>query len=214
MPRWKPEGESPAFDGDRRLTNEQIALLVRWLKAGAPEGGRDDLPPPPAAIGGWLWGEPDLVLALPTYALRADGADVFRNFVVTVHGKRTRYVRGLQFRPRSRGVHHANIRIDPTPASRALDDADPAPGYEGVILHFFFQAEDGIRDLTVTGVQTCALPICRQRHGSVTVEADVIRTSHRSRHHAGRSGGLRRRERGRSCASGRVPGRTVGIGAR
>src|SRR5207245_4847233 len=25
--------------------------------------------------------------------------------------------------------------------------------------HFFFQAEDGIRDATVTGVQTCALPI-------------------------------------------------------
>src|SRR2546430_7277538 len=29
-----------------------------------------------------------------------------------------------------------------------------------VHLFFFFQAEDGIRDLTVTGVQTCALPIC------------------------------------------------------
>src|SRR2546430_12427027 len=28
-----------------------------------------------------------------------------------------------------------------------------------VSLFFFFQAEDGIRDLTVTGVQTCALPI-------------------------------------------------------
>src|SRR5256886_9540225 len=28
-----------------------------------------------------------------------------------------------------------------------------------VVLSFFFQAEDGIRDLTVTGVQTCALPI-------------------------------------------------------
>src|SRR2546430_17106363 len=28
---------------------------------------------------------------------------------------------------------------------------------------FFFQAEDGIRDLTVTGVQTCALPICIER---------------------------------------------------
>src|SRR5256886_13473135 len=27
------------------------------------------------------------------------------------------------------------------------------------MLSFFFQAEDGIRDLTVTGVQTCALPI-------------------------------------------------------
>src|SRR5207245_11725078 len=37
----------------------------------------------------------------------------------------------------------------------------------GVLLYvllffcfFFFQAEDGIRDATVTGVQTCALPIC------------------------------------------------------
>src|SRR5688572_31146273 len=28
-----------------------------------------------------------------------------------------------------------------------------------VCFSFFFQAEDGIRDLTVTGVQTCALPI-------------------------------------------------------
>src|SRR6266853_2398614 len=28
------------------------------------------------------------------------------------------------------------------------------------VFFFFFQAEDGIRDLTVTGVQTCALPIC------------------------------------------------------
>src|SRR2546427_4655403 len=34
--------------------------------------------------------------------------------------------------------------------SRAIDHAG---------VFFFFQAEDGIRDLTVTGVQTCALPI-------------------------------------------------------
>src|SRR5690606_40752190 len=30
-----------------------------------------------------------------------------------------------------------------------------------IVFHiFFFQAEDGIRDFHVTGVQTCALPIC------------------------------------------------------
>src|SRR2546429_2303965 len=29
-----------------------------------------------------------------------------------------------------------------------------------VFYFFFFQAEDGIRDVAVTGVQTCALPIC------------------------------------------------------
>src|SRR5204862_3113887 len=34
---------------------------------------------------------------------------------------------------------------------------------------FFFQAEDGIRDLYVTGVQTCALPICRSPLSEPTV---------------------------------------------
>src|SRR2546430_14642299 len=33
---------------------------------------------------------------------------------------------------------------------------------------FFFQAEDGIRDLTVTGVQTCALPILSRECGLLT----------------------------------------------
>src|SRR3989475_790693 len=38
-----------------------------------------------------------------------------------------------------------------------------------LVFSFFFQAEDGIRDLTVTGVQTCAVPVCfffssRRRH--------------------------------------------------
>src|ERR1039457_2490116 len=33
----------------------------------------------------------------------------------------------------------------------------------GDIFFFFFQAEDGIRDYKVTGVQTCALPIYRGR---------------------------------------------------
>src|SRR5579885_2237658 len=32
-----------------------------------------------------------------------------------------------------------------------------------MVFFFFFQAEDGIRDRNVTGVQTCALPICRSR---------------------------------------------------
>src|SRR2546422_2871795 len=33
-------------------------------------------------------------------------------------------------------------------------------------IFFFFQAEDGIRDVAVTGVQTCALPILRRIHSA------------------------------------------------
>src|SRR2546430_6404531 len=40
---------------------------------------------------------------------------------------------------------------------------------------FFFQAEDGIRDLTVTGVQTCALPILHGNgHGLSDSMKDMI----------------------------------------
>src|SRR5256886_10194612 len=45
-----------------------------------------------------------------------------------------------------------------------------------VALAFFFQAEDGIRDLTVTGVQTCALPICRAlpAFGRAGLDGDLL----------------------------------------
>src|SRR5690606_40986954 len=48
---------------------------------------------------------------------------------------------------------------------------------------FFFQAEDGIRDFHVTGVQTCALPIFlrRFRYSTQTLEVVVPRVEYRNR---------------------------------
>src|SRR5437867_12545307 len=53
------------------------------------------------------------------------------------------------------------------------------------LIFFFFQAEDGIRDRTVTGVQTCALPICRE---------PVLGARPDALHTAGRSGDVGRRD--------------------
>src|SRR5690349_23397632 len=47
---------------------------------------------------------------------------------------------------------------------------------------FFFQAEDGIRDLYVTGVQTCALPICPRLHRTGSCEVDGHLARFRRRH--------------------------------
>src|SRR2546430_6752527 len=60
-----------------------------------------------------------------------------------------------------------------------------------MFFFFFFQAEDGIRDLTVTGVQTCALPIsnravCREqeRHAlKLCPSLDVVERLRRDRFH-------------------------------
>src|SRR2546425_10318327 len=53
-----------------------------------------------------------------------------------------------------------------------------------VVLFFFFQAEDGIRDKLVTGVQTCALPISREQV-SEQRGADWMRPLPRPRAHVG-----------------------------
>jgi tetratricopeptide (TPR) repeat protein len=135
MPPWKSEPGSGEFLGQRHLTDEEIALIERWVAAGAPAG--DARPTPaPTWTEGWQLGKPDLVVTLPApYQLPADGIDVSRVFVLPVPTNSRRYVRGLEFRPGNpRVVHHANIRIDPTRASRQLDERDPGPGYDGIIL--------------------------------------------------------------------------------
>src|SRR2546430_3881974 len=46
--------------------------------------------------------------------------------------------------------------------------------YTIFLFFFFFQAEDGIRDLTVTGVQTCALPICSRSWSEAVLHDAMI----------------------------------------
>src|SRR6267378_8708115 len=72
-----------------------------------------------------------------------------------------RSARGVRLRQGRRKVRPQVARFswpEPPPIrySPALARREP-PGKAA--FHFFFQAEDGIRDLYVTGVQTCALPI-------------------------------------------------------
>src|SRR2546421_2026437 len=67
----------------------------------------------------------------------------------------------------------------------------------GRFTFFFFQAEDGIRDLIVTGVQTCALPIfgLADERGALLHHDGVVGGGGGSEHaHLGGGGGQRRGE--------------------
>jgi tetratricopeptide (TPR) repeat protein len=133
MPPWKPTREAGAFVGERGLTDRQINTIARWVERGMPEGNPAHLPALPPAATGWRLGTPDLVVTLPEpFVLGAEGDDVFRTFVIPIPITETRYVAGVEFRADAgKTVHHANLRLDATPASRELDGADPLPGYEG-----------------------------------------------------------------------------------
>src|SRR5690606_40232268 len=50
----------------------------------------------------------------------------------------------------------------------------------GIVVLFFFQAEDGIRDFHVTGVQTCALPIfAGLRTTQMSINGDGVVVTHK-----------------------------------
>ena len=135
MPPWKADPVPGGFVGQTRLTDEEIGVIQRWVDGGAVEGNPRDLPEAPRIEPGWQLGKPDLIVTpAAAFAVPPNGIDVFRIFVVPLSVDRARYVRGLEFRPGNpRVVHHANIRVDRTRASRRLDEADPEAGYDGLI---------------------------------------------------------------------------------
>src|SRR5688572_15312812 len=84
-------------------------------------------------------------------------------------------------------------------------------------LSFLFQAEDGIRDLTVTGVQTCALPIsschaCEVGRGAVPQSALAwsVECSHGVRAGRGGSAGSTAPAAGQDAVGNRSEERRVG----
>jgi Flp pilus assembly protein TadD len=136
MPPSLPEEGYGDFIGERRLTNSQLNLIEEWVKQGTPEGDSAHRPIPPQFSERWQLGQPDLVVSVPTqFHLAAEGSDVFRNFVLPVNVKVTKYVRAIELQPgNKRVVHHANIWIDRRRSIRRRDGEDGQPGFAGMDL--------------------------------------------------------------------------------
>jgi Flp pilus assembly protein TadD len=135
MPPWKVDPDNGPFVGQHPLTDAEIAKIQQWIDEGAIEGDARSQATSRRWTQGWQLGAPDMVVSLSQpFTLQADGTDVFRIFVIPLPVDRQRFVRGLEFHPgNAKVVHHANIRVDTSGASRALDEADPAVGYTGLI---------------------------------------------------------------------------------
>ena len=131
MPPWKAEPGYGDFKDARRLSDEDLALIQQWAKAGAPEGDASSKPTPPVFAGGWQLGQPDRVLTVPAkFSLKADGADQFRCFVIPMNLDQDLYVGALEFRPDNRRVvHHALVFTDPLGMAKDLASGSPDGGY-------------------------------------------------------------------------------------
>jgi Flp pilus assembly protein TadD len=136
MPPWLPVPGHGDFAGSPRLSDDQIGLLARWVGGGMAEGDPAGLPPAPHFAEGWQLGTPDLIVRMSRpYRLPATPGDVFRNFVLPVGLKETRYIRAFELRPgNKRVVHHANMIVDRSRLLRRRDGQDGQPGFGGMDL--------------------------------------------------------------------------------
>jgi mono/diheme cytochrome c family protein len=134
MPPWHAAPKFGEFAGERRLTDEQIALIGEWVKQGMPQGEVSKAPPLPKFVEGWHLGKPDLVVAMPKgFALPASGPDIYRNFVVPLNLPEDKWVRAVEFHPGTRSVvHHCLFSYDATGELRKRDGADGKPGFSGM----------------------------------------------------------------------------------
>src|SRR5215467_1626814 len=131
MPPWKPLPGHGEFRDARRLSDEQVALLARWVDEGMAEGDPKDLPPAPTFPAGWQLGTPDVLVTLPkAYTVPAEGADVYRNFAIPFQVPAGKYVRAVEFRPSNRKVvHHALLGFDMSGKVRKREGKDGSPGF-------------------------------------------------------------------------------------
>lgn len=134
MPPWKAEPGSYPFRDERRLTDEQVALIQTWVDQGMPKGDLAKLPPLPDFPAGWQLGQPDLIVELPSaYDVPASGPDLYRNFVIPLNLGEDKWLRAIELRPSARRVvHHVLFFADTTGAARRADEADPEPGFTGM----------------------------------------------------------------------------------
>jgi tetratricopeptide (TPR) repeat protein/mono/diheme cytochrome c family protein len=135
MPPWLPEHGYGDFANESRLTDDEIRLIVEWVKNGAHQGPASETPPPPSFTAGWQLGPPDMILdATRAYSVPASGPDVFWNFIFSPPVTTRRYVRAIEVRPGiPHGVHHANLLVDRARSARR-QETDPGSGFPGMDL--------------------------------------------------------------------------------
>lgn len=131
MPPWRPVADFGHFLNERRLTETEKQILRNWIAGGMPSGDLESCPPAPQFPSDWHLGQPDLILEMPVeYQIPATGPDIYRHFIIPSGLTRNRLVAAMEFRPgNATVVHHAIVYCDTHGAARALDEADPGPGY-------------------------------------------------------------------------------------
>ncbi len=131
MPPWKAEDGFGNFRNGHALPAKEMDMILEWSSGGYPQGPRSVQLEPVTAPTDWPLGAPDVVLEMPdSFTVEIGTTETVRYFVLPSGANADRLVTGADVMPgASSVVRDVAIYLDPSGAARALDDADPAPGF-------------------------------------------------------------------------------------
>ena len=117
MPPWfiDPNVGITDFKNFGGLSNDEIAMIAKWVDAGASKGNPADMPPPVKFDDEkWRIGTPDLVAGMSQdFVVKANVPDMWWNTVVDPGLKEDRYIKAVEIRPIKGGrvIHHMGTSL-------------------------------------------------------------------------------------------------------
>jgi len=113
MPPWHLDRSVGEYDPDPSLSDNEIAIISKWVDNGAPKGDLKDAPAPlvfPPA-NSWVFGEPpDLVVTSSGYDVPQAGMDLYPSVTVPSGLTEDRYIKWMQIMPENpKVVHHVLV---------------------------------------------------------------------------------------------------------
>ncbi|HTI52319.1 MAG TPA: redoxin domain-containing protein [Planctomycetaceae bacterium] len=108
MPPWHADPRFGSFSEERRLSDDEIDLLVAWINDGTPQGDPQDAPATRDYPDGWRIGTPDVVFELPKeVTVPAKGTIPYMYFETPTNFKEDMWIEACEARPGNRtAVHH------------------------------------------------------------------------------------------------------------
>lgn len=117
MPPWMPDPHYTTFSNERKLTDDQVAMIANWVDHGMPKGKLSAATTESLVPGTQYKRKPDLVLTMPKpYHVVGDNTERFIVYKIPFELPDSMNVEAIEFTTTDRKViHHANYEIDNVP---------------------------------------------------------------------------------------------------
>ena len=175
MPPWFADPRFGTFSNDMSLDNDEIATIVAWVDAGAPEGDGPALPAPLYSENGWSHpsgAEPDYVIEFPiSWEVPADGETPNFNLYTPLPFDDVLQVSATQVRPGNyAATHHITTGLVNLPPGMVLGSG---PAWNGGPIVDYVPVTDPDADSDPAATEASAPREARTR-GSRTPDPEAL----------------------------------------